>query len=92
MGPILADSGSNESLQWNRANGVLFRKRQPSGQEVTSGIAEGFRQIDEWRRWQGRLLDGLGVRPVETPFRIVLDRPGLRLRAYKNGTSQAPIC
>ena len=53
---------------------------------MTSGIAEGFRQIDEWRRWQGRLLDGLGVTPLETPFRIVLDRPGLRLRAYKNGT------
>jgi hypothetical protein len=76
----------NEALQRNRAKDVLFRERQPSGQEVTSGIVEGFRQIDEWRRWHGRVLDGLGLRPVETPFRIVLERPGLRLRAYKNGT------
>jgi polyhydroxyalkanoate synthase len=53
---------------------------------ATGGIADGFRQIDDWRRWQGRLLDGLGLGPVETAFRILLDRPGLRLRAYENET------
>jgi polyhydroxyalkanoate synthase len=49
---------------------------------IGSCTSTGFRQIDGWRRRQGGLLDRLGLGPQETSFRILLDRPGLRLRAY----------
>ena len=38
--------------------------------------------MDEARRQVGRVLDGLGLGPQETPHRIVAKLPGARLRAY----------
>jgi polyhydroxyalkanoate synthase len=42
-----------------------------------------FGQIDQFRLWQGRLLEGLGWGPNESPSRIVFTKPALTLRAYE---------
>src|SRR4051812_27600664 len=49
---------------------------------VPAGLLAGFRRIDQVRQWQGRMLDGFGLGPVETPCRIALETPGVRLMAY----------
>lgn len=41
----------------------------------------GFAVADEMRRWHGRSLDVAMLRS-ETPFRLVLERPGVKLRHY----------
>jgi len=41
----------------------------------------GLAIVDEMRRWYGRTLDVAMLRS-ETPFRFVLERPGVKLRAY----------
>lgn len=38
--------------------------------------------LDEMRRQIGRMLEALGCGPVETPWRVVADLPGARVRAY----------
>lgn len=42
-----------------------------------------YAQLDELRRWRGRMLDGFGVRPVQTPSRTVAALPGVTLIAYQ---------
>lgn len=49
-----------------------------------------FQQLDQLRKTQGRVLDRLGLGPQESPFRIVVEQPGLRLRWYGNGTTGRP--
>jgi polyhydroxyalkanoate synthase subunit PhaC len=46
-------------------------------------LATGFRQADRIRRLQGRMLDGLGLGPVQTPSQVVLAQAGVRLRSYR---------
>lgn len=41
-----------------------------------------FHVTDALRRARGRMMDAAGLGPVETPHRVVAERPGLRLRAY----------
>jgi len=41
-----------------------------------------YAQLDEARRSQGRLLDGLGLGPIETRSRVVLTTPLVTLKAY----------
>src|SRR3954463_493499 len=38
--------------------------------------------MDEARRQVGRALDASGLGPQETPYRVVAEWPGARLRAY----------
>jgi polyhydroxyalkanoate synthase len=45
---------------------------------------------DRLRRARARGLDRLGLGPVETPGRVVLERPGLRLRRY-GGPASGPV-
>lgn len=49
-----------------------------------------FQYLDQWRRAQGRALDRLGLGPQESPFHIVFEQPGLRLRWYGNGAAGKP--
>jgi hypothetical protein len=37
-----------------------------------------YAQIDAYRQWQGKILDALGLGPVQTPSRIVFTIPGER--------------
>lgn len=46
-----------------------------------------FDHLDQLRRAQGKALDRLGLGPQESPFCIVFERPGLRLRRYGTGTA-----
>jgi len=41
-----------------------------------------YAQIDASRQWQGQLLDALGLGPVKTPSRVVLQTSALTLKAY----------
>lgn len=50
-----------------------------------------FEQLDQSRRWQGRLFDWLGWGPQETPFRVALTEPGLTLRAYGDSQANGPV-
>lgn len=49
-----------------------------------------FQRLDQWRRAQGRALECLGLGPQESPFHIVFEQPGLRMRWYGNGTGGKP--
>lgn len=55
------------------------------------GLGAALAQMDELRRWQGRVLDGLGLGPEEAPFRIVHTGPGMRLRRYAGGAAAGPV-
>jgi polyhydroxyalkanoate synthase len=48
-------------------------------------------QIDQIRRWQGKVLDALGFGPIETPSRVVLSEPGVTLRAYEDDGDEGPL-
>lgn len=51
-----------------------------------------FAEMDRLRRLQGSVLDGLGLGPRETPFDVIHERPGLRLRRYGAGAAgRAPL-
>lgn len=49
----------------------------------------GFQQLDHFRRFQGQALDRLGLGPVESPFSVIHEQPGLRVREYGCGTADA---
>lgn len=49
-----------------------------------------FESMDQLRRLQGSALDRLGLGPRETAFRVVRERPGMRLRCYGTGDAAAP--
>ena len=52
----------------------------------------GFQQLDQFRRLQGQTLDKLGLGPVESPFEVVHEHPGLKLREYGAGIAdEAPL-
>jgi polyhydroxyalkanoate synthase len=46
--------------------------------------------LDELRRRRGELLEALGLGAVETPYDVVLERPGMRLRRYAGGMRRRP--
>lgn len=48
-----------------------------------------FEAVDRARRLQGGALDQLGLGPQESPFQVVFERPGLRLRQYGMGAAGA---
>lgn len=50
-----------------------------------------YAQIDASRRWQGKILDALGLGPVQTPSRIVFTIPGVTLRAYERAVRSKPV-
>lgn len=51
-----------------------------------------FEYLDQVRRLQGDALDHLGMGPRESAFRVLFERPGLRLRCYGTGAaSSAPV-
>ena len=54
-----------------------------------SGIRWWFETMDIARKRRGAAMDRAGLGPMETPHRIVLERPGLRLRFY-GGKSGRP--
>lgn len=54
------------------------------------GIKWWFETMDESRRRRGAAMDQAGLGPKETPHRVVLERPGLRLRFY-GGKSGRPV-
>jgi polyhydroxyalkanoate synthase len=48
-------------------------------------------QLDHARRRTGRLLDGVGVGPQETPSEVVAEAPGVRLRHFPGATGAPPV-
>src|ERR1700758_2861833 len=50
-----------------------------------------FDRLDQVRRWQGKLLDGLGGGPSEIPSRVVFAEPALTLRAYTPAGQGSPV-
>jgi polyhydroxyalkanoate synthase len=50
-----------------------------------------YEPIDRIRLWQGKMMDALGLGPIETPSRVVSAEPGLTLRAYGNGSDAGPV-
>src|SRR5262245_13813241 len=53
------------------------------------GLWWSLRRADDWRRERGVLFDRLGLGPVATPSRVVLELPELRLLAH-DGRKPAP--
>ena len=49
-----------------------------------------YAQMDASRQWQGKLLDSLGLGPIETPSRVVLTTTALTLRAYGEPDASKP--
>ena len=50
-----------------------------------------FEQLDRVRRLQGAALDAVGLGPIETPYHIVHDDPGVRLRRYSHAGARGPL-
>jgi polyhydroxyalkanoate synthase len=50
-----------------------------------------FEQLDRLRHMQGALLDANGWRPLEAPYRIVHEEPGVALRRYDGGAGRSPV-
>lgn len=50
-----------------------------------------YKQIDQARRWQGRLLDVVGLGPQETPHRVVHSESGFHLKAYADHQAEGPV-
>ena len=50
-----------------------------------------YEQVDDLRRWQGRLLDWVGLGPAETPSRVVFSERGVRLHAYADSGHLGPV-
>ena len=50
-----------------------------------------YERMDRVRTRQGEWLDALGWGPHETPFRVVLRRPGLTLKAYAGAAGDGPV-
>jgi polyhydroxyalkanoate synthase len=50
-----------------------------------------FEQLDQARRWQGKLFDLVGWGPQEAPFRVALTKPGLILRDYGGQQPAGPV-
>lgn len=48
-------------------------------------------QIDRLRRGQGRVLDALGLGPIETQSRVVRSQPGVTLKAYGAEGAAGPV-
>lgn len=48
-----------------------------------------FSQMDNARRLQGNVMDVFGLRPQETPSRVVMSSPLLTLKAYQEPDSRA---
>ena len=49
-----------------------------------------FAVMDEARRQAGQAMDAAGLGPIETPFRVVAEYPGARLRAYHEAGAEGP--
>ena len=49
---------------------------------MSRGIQWWFESIDNTRRRRGAAMDRVGLGPKEMPHRVILERPGLRLRFY----------
>lgn len=50
-----------------------------------------YERLDYVRRWQGGLLDAIGLGPVETPSHIILSHPVFTLKAYGDVYSNGPV-
>ena len=50
-----------------------------------------YKQIDQARRWQGRLLDVAGLGPQEAPHRVVHSESGFHLKAYADPQAEEPV-
>ena len=50
-----------------------------------------FEQLDQFRRWQGRMLEYVGLGPRPTPSHTVFAKPGLTLRRYGDNPTDGPV-
>ena len=50
-----------------------------------------YEQVDDLRRWQGRLLEWVGLGPIETPSRVVFSERGVSLHAYEDSDRLGPV-
>lgn len=51
-----------------------------------------FEQMDQLRRWQGRMFDSIGLGPLTTDSRTVFREPGVTLKAYgERGTNKPAL-
>ena len=48
-------------------------------------------QFDDLRRWQGRLLEWVGLGPVKTPSRVMFSERGVRLHTYEDSNRLGPV-
>jgi len=49
-----------------------------------------YHQLDTARRWQGRLLDAVGLAPQESPAEVVLANPMVTLKSYHDSGADGP--
>jgi polyhydroxyalkanoate synthase subunit PhaC len=85
---ILPQSASGANVR-NASTG--WRSRITKYAMQISGLRIACEQADELRRSQGRLLDWLGLGPIETPSRIVYAAHGVRLRAFADDAQSGPV-
>ena len=50
-----------------------------------------FEELDRLRRAQGRMLEAIGLRAIESPYRIVHGETGVALRRYDGGSESGPL-
>jgi polyhydroxyalkanoate synthase subunit PhaC len=50
-----------------------------------------YEQLDQARRWQGEVMDSLGLGPEETPSRIVATGPLYTLKGYGDARGKGPV-
>ncbi len=48
-------------------------------------------QLDRSRQWLAYQLDGLGLGAIETPFEVIFEEPGLKLRFYGSERGSEPV-
>jgi polyhydroxyalkanoate synthase len=48
-------------------------------------------QVDDLRRWQGRLLEWVGLGPIQTPSRVMFSERGVRLHTYEDSNRLGPV-
>jgi polyhydroxyalkanoate synthase len=58
---------------------------------VVGAARAGLAGLDELRRFQGRVLDRLGLGPRQLPSRVLVETPAMRVRSYPADGSRPPV-
>lgn len=58
---------------------------------LPNGIRLWYEALDQTRRRHGAAMDNMGLRPLESPWNNILERPGMRLRHYGSRSANGPV-